>query len=250
MSGMLSAQVGINLENPRGILHVDGKKDNPKTGIPSIEQQLNDVLISEDGNVGIGLNNPSTKLDIFSEKKGALKIKDGTEGAGKILTSDNNGLAMWKTINSSKSVIAGSFNKNAPLIFSNNYVGSPYMPINADVYGLTKGKWIVNIGLTVTAMGSKRGWLHGYLKNSSTGNTQGFKFLGPAGNLTSYASIIQPAISNTNDGNLSFFSGSMIIEVTQDEPVNIMFVFEVKKEIPISFTGAAYENYFYAIPVN
>jgi uncharacterized protein (TIGR02145 family) len=46
------------------------------------------------GNVGIGTGalNPSANLDI----NGTLKISDGTQGAGKVLTSDATGLASWQ----------------------------------------------------------------------------------------------------------------------------------------------------------
>ena len=42
-------------------------------------------------NFGIGNNNPTAKLDVA----GNVKIADGTQGAGKVLTSDANGLATW-----------------------------------------------------------------------------------------------------------------------------------------------------------
>lgn len=51
------------------------------------------VRIKNDGNVGIGTDTPGAKLDIA----GAIKITDGSQGAGKILTSDANGLATWST---------------------------------------------------------------------------------------------------------------------------------------------------------
>jgi hypothetical protein len=43
-------------------------------------------------NVGIGVTNPAAKLDVA----GTIKITDGSEGTGKILTSDISGMASWK----------------------------------------------------------------------------------------------------------------------------------------------------------
>jgi endosialidase-like protein len=45
------------------------------------------------GNVGIGTATPGAKLDV----QGAVKVVDGTQGAGKVLTSDANGLASWQS---------------------------------------------------------------------------------------------------------------------------------------------------------
>ena len=50
-------------------------------------------VIQQTGNVGIGTINPLAKLDVA----GQIKITDGTHGAGKVLTSDANGLATWAT---------------------------------------------------------------------------------------------------------------------------------------------------------
>jgi hypothetical protein len=46
------------------------------------------------GNVGIGNASPAAKLDIA----GTIKIADGTQGAGKVLTSDAAGLASWNAL--------------------------------------------------------------------------------------------------------------------------------------------------------
>jgi len=45
------------------------------------------------GFVGIGVLTPTQKLDIL----GKIKIVDGTQGAGKVLTSDAHGVASWTT---------------------------------------------------------------------------------------------------------------------------------------------------------
>jgi hypothetical protein len=53
----------------------------------------NSKVFDDGTNVGIGTTTPAAKLDVA----GTLKITDGTEGAGKVLTSDAAGLASWTT---------------------------------------------------------------------------------------------------------------------------------------------------------
>ena len=55
------------------------------------------LLVRSGGNVGIGTNAPGvgSKLDII----GKIKVTDGTQGIGKVLTSDASGLASWATVN-------------------------------------------------------------------------------------------------------------------------------------------------------
>ncbi len=54
------------------------------------------MSITDDGNVGIGIVAPVAKLDVL----GTIKIKDGTQGLNKVLTSDANGLASWQAAQS------------------------------------------------------------------------------------------------------------------------------------------------------
>ncbi|PRY27023.1 hypothetical protein CLV58_13525 [Spirosoma oryzae] len=51
------------------------------------------MRIKGNGNVGIGTNAPDAKLEVA----GQVKITGGSPGAGKILSSDANGLASWAT---------------------------------------------------------------------------------------------------------------------------------------------------------
>ena len=56
----------------------------------------NDIYY-QTGNVGVGITTPDAKLHVA----GAVKVVDGTQGAGKVLTSDANGLASWQPAASS-----------------------------------------------------------------------------------------------------------------------------------------------------
>ncbi len=69
------------------------------------------------GNVGIGTTTPAAKLDIA----GNIKIADGTQGLGKVLTSDATGLASWQAISGTgtvTSVVTGTGLTGGPITSS------------------------------------------------------------------------------------------------------------------------------------
>ncbi|MDO8730010.1 MAG: hypothetical protein Q7J69_02330 [Candidatus Omnitrophota bacterium] len=53
---------------------------------------LERMRITADGNVGIGTVNPAQRLHVV----GTVQIADGTQAAGRVLTSDVNGVASWQ----------------------------------------------------------------------------------------------------------------------------------------------------------
>ena len=63
----------------------------PNTG--SVCQER--MRIDRNGNIGVGTASPTTKLHV----NGGFRLSDGTEGAGKILTSDATGKATWQSAN-------------------------------------------------------------------------------------------------------------------------------------------------------
>jgi len=58
------------------------------------------VRITSAGNVGIGTTDPGAKLEV----NGQVKITGGSPGSNKVLTSDGDGLATWKSISGSGGV--------------------------------------------------------------------------------------------------------------------------------------------------
>lgn len=101
-SNICVAQIGINTENPQAIFHIDGASTlvttNPLTGTVTPDQATDDVVITTSGNVGIGTITPVTRVDIKSSTPGAIRIVDSTEGEGKVLTSNANGVASWASM--------------------------------------------------------------------------------------------------------------------------------------------------------
>ena len=53
---------------------------------------VSSTVFDDGGNIGIGTNSPTAKLEV----SGQIKIEDGTQGNGNVLTSDANGLAHWE----------------------------------------------------------------------------------------------------------------------------------------------------------
>lgn len=103
LSNIIVAQIGVNTENPKTLFHIDGASTpattNPTTGSVTVAEAVDDVVITNLGNVGIGTMNPSTRLDVITTTPaGAIKIVDTTQGAGKVLVSDGDGVGTWGAI--------------------------------------------------------------------------------------------------------------------------------------------------------
>ena len=279
-----NSQVGINTSNPVGKLHIDGEKDNPTTGSSSAVQTSNDVIITNNGNLGTGTVNPAVKLEINNgSANGALKIVDNTQANGKILVSDAEGVGTWKLPNTIKKLQVGNFAKNGTegIVTSSN--GSGYIYSNVSIT-LTKGTWILNLGLTLKSYLTKGKGRWAHLKLSSSNSSisyTGWQNLGTAANNTSYAgALLGSAVYNTNSsGTTAYFdanannylSGSNIIEVTQDtltlylhienftnENINYSnlthYYSTLNSELANAgkvwvFNTGNWENYFYANPL-
>lgn len=90
------AQVGINTVSPAGIFHLDGKQDNTLPGGLTPAHTINDFIIDNNGNVGIGTIAPQARLDIQADTLyGAFRMVDGTQKSGRVLMADATGNAFW-----------------------------------------------------------------------------------------------------------------------------------------------------------
>ncbi|MCW3160515.1 hypothetical protein [Chryseobacterium oryctis] len=91
---IISGQVGFQTSIPLRSFHIDGANDNLST--PTAPQILNDVVVTSNGNLGVGLIDPKTKVDIRStDQKGIIGLGTSTQtaaqaGAGAIRYSTGN----------------------------------------------------------------------------------------------------------------------------------------------------------------
>lgn len=85
-------------------------------GANAIVSSSNSLVLGSGANVGIGTSSPAAKLDVV----GNVKITDGTQGVGKVLTSDANGLAIWATPTSGGWGLTG----NTGTVDGTNFIGT------------------------------------------------------------------------------------------------------------------------------
>ena len=119
--------------------HLDSLNDTFDTS----NANSNVILLGDDSynapNVGIGTYKPVAKLDIKGPYGRAIRIADGTQGQGKVLTSDYNGVGTWQEINVSlfkKAPIAGTFSWAAATELGNtsfNKIASLTVPPGASM---------------------------------------------------------------------------------------------------------------------
>lgn len=150
-SWQLFAQVGINTDDPKALLHVNGIQDSPlplliiskETVTNAVMNDVVKVIIDKNGNVGINELNPTNKFVISNDvtvdgkQLTGLQLKNGAR-AGYKLTSDRDGNAYWNN----EEIIAATFEPTSLNILEFNKDINTGVKIN-----LPKGNWNINLGV-------------------------------------------------------------------------------------------------------
>ncbi|WP_435522264.1 hypothetical protein [Chryseobacterium indoltheticum] len=93
---------------------------------------------------------------------------------------------------------------------------------------------------------------HAYLSNPQTSISQNdFQNLGPRVNVSFAGKISNGPIAGVDGDpqqNANFVSGTSVINVTQ--PTRIYLLLENRPDQYWSYSTSAWENYFYAVPIN
>ena len=92
-------------------------------------------------NVGIGVLSPSAKLDVA----GTFKLKDGTEGAGKILTSDAAGNATWQNFPPSVSFSANTSSTLIPAGLTTELIYDNVEYDSSGDFNIGTGQFVANV---------------------------------------------------------------------------------------------------------
>lgn len=245
------SQVGINTNTPQGIFNIDGGKDNANP--PTATQQLNDLVVLPNGNMGLGTTTPTTKLDIVTGGTSAspvtgFKLFDGTQGTNKYLRSDANGVGTWQEINITRKVQLGKFPSSSTTVSSD---GTAYPKYSTAYITLGPGKWVVHVGFTIGHYGSSTNYgdnysLHMYLSsNQTTLENTTFNFIGSN-------QLRGRMIKNTWGGSPVLIQGVNIIDVTDPAGTTIYVMIENKSASTERwrFVTTNWENYLHAFPVN
>ena len=229
--------------------HLDSLNDTFDTS----NANSNVILLGDDSynapNVGIGTYKPVAKLDIKGPYGRAIRIADGTQGQGKVLTSDYNGVGTWKEINVSlfkKAPIAGTFSWAAATELGNtsfNKIASLTVPPGASMIYVKihlRGA-SVNTGYTRAYVGTKDIGTN----NSNTGET-------PIGGSTLFIPYtgkdfeMQTSFiyNNASGGNQTIY-----LNLQSDVATIKRSAFEYPNGGKAWGTNWV-ENYFYAVPAN
>jgi hypothetical protein len=124
--------VGINTENPKGILHIDGASTaattNPPAGKIDSIPALDDLLVDTVGRLSLGAVPPGARLHLRASRPGgALRIEEGTpDKQGKLLVSDAGGRGRWRSVSGGFWWYAALYNCTTPSSASTDTVIRPY----------------------------------------------------------------------------------------------------------------------------
>lgn len=145
---VISAQVGINTQDVRGVFHLDAGKDNPASGTISASQVANDVMVDANGNMGVGTIAPVARLHLKADAPfKAFRLEDGSEGENRILQGDKDGRAFWGMTKGLGGYILDvedkylSFYYNTPIKLPINESGNEILILNDGTYSIML-RWV------------------------------------------------------------------------------------------------------------
>lgn len=263
----LSAQVGVNIETPQRLLHINTSNASYTTddvvvtekgtvGIGTADpnealklqvegvqfNSLNEGDVSIQGNhyiggelespqIGIGTTNPQTMLHI---KPGAgeapLRLADGSEESSYLLTADASGYAFWAALRPMSSIKSESFVSSATVTPPSG--GGEGYAVISNKLELTAGKWLI-FARSVTTNSAQSLYIYLVLRqyvNATTAN--------PLSRVGAYA-------TTSASGGVAANQLMYLVDIS----TTTSFDLQLASSTSATFTHAANSrlNYFYAV---
>lgn len=124
------------------------------------------MTILDNGNVGVGTNNPSAKLEVA----GTVKITGGSPGSGKVLTSDASGNASWAAPDAPTCML-NSFEITNPFAYTNFTVPAGVTKVFVEMWGSGGDGSSSGVGFVLTGGGGGGGGYASFYLNVIPGAT-------------------------------------------------------------------------------
>ncbi|PWJ56916.1 hypothetical protein CLV98_10925 [Dyadobacter jejuensis] len=155
------------------------------------------VIKKDDGKVGIGTTAPDASLHVV----GDVKIVDGNQGAGKVLTSDANGLASWQPLPAASSTQIAI--QTAPVVYTTQSLSDIpglSLPLLAnktykiEYRGFRKGSTILSIYISYGNNTTDIAYINGLLSFAYTDAAEA-----DGGNTLNHATVNKESLGGYND---------------------------------------------------
>lgn len=170
-------------------------------GSGAVVSTSNSMVLGNNANVGIGTSSPSDKLHVVGTSGNTVRIEDGNQAAGKVLTSDANGNASWQA--------GGGVNTdNQDLTLAANILSLTNDATTVDLSAYLDNTDAQDLSLTGTTLSLTNdgtsvdlsGLISGWSLSGNTGTTVGTDFMGTTDN--------QPLMFKTNNVQAGYISNS------------------------------------------
>ncbi|RXR20202.1 tail fiber domain-containing protein [Flavobacterium stagni] len=183
--------------------------DTNSNSIIDTAERSDAMVVLKNGNTGLGTATPATRLHVV----GNLRLVDGNQAAGKVLTSDGNGTATWQSATSLAWGLSGNAGTNATtnfigttdnvdLVFKRNNTLAGLLGSSNTFFGLSAGT--NSTGTSNTYIGN----LAGNANTSGDYNTFLGRFSGANGSLGNASTYLGYAAGLNSSGNNNIAIGA------------------------------------------
>jgi len=209
-TGSLNTAIGF-----KATTSLDNLTNATAIGANASVSQSNSLVLGDNANVGIGTSAPGAKLEVV----GDVKIVDGNQGDGKVLTSNANGIASWQTATADNDWTVDAdtlYSANGTLTIKGGKVGigtsnpQRLLHIQSDQDDMTVG-WVQNNTNAPSAMA---------LFSTTSATSQGFFSAAPS-DFLAFGQHLADRVALISDGQGSDLDAAGLDLIAMDDVADI-----------------------------